>query len=47
MIKTITSTHAKRTRNLAGHQSVVDKSIKILRDGNGNAVKIIKIKVDK
>jgi hypothetical protein len=44
MIRTIVSTHARRVRNLTGHQSVADKSVKILRDGKGNAVKIIKIR---
>ena len=40
MIRTITSTYAKRMRKLAHQQSTV----KILRDGNGNAIKIIKIR---
>lgn len=47
MIRTIVSTHARRVRNLTGHQSVVDKSTKILRDGNGNAIKVVKINVKK
>lgn len=47
MIRTIASTYAKRVRNLAGHQSVVDKSVIILRDGKGNAIKVVKINVKK